>query len=66
MKPGFFTRWNPMSSNVPYTIFTSHILVRRGRVNNIRLDIDNARVKIEEAIREFKRAQPSSQVLFIG
>ena len=51
-----------MSSSVPYTVLTSHVLVRRGKVNNIRLDIEDAKVKIEEAIRDYKRAQPLPQV----
>lgn len=55
-RPGFMARWNPMSSSIPYTILTSHILFRRGKVNNLRLDIEDAKVKIEEAIRDYQRA----------
>ena len=61
-RPGFLTRWNPMSSSVPYTVLTSHILLRRGKVNNLRLDIEDAKVKIEEAIRDYQRASKVSTV----
>ena len=49
-----------MSTSVPYTVLTSHILLRRGKVNNLRLDIEDAKVKIEEAIRDYQRASKVS------
>ena len=55
-----------MSSDIPHTILASHVLVRRGKVNNILLDIEDAKVKIEAAIRDYKRAQPSSQVWLLA
>lgn len=58
-RPGFWARWNPMSANIPFTILTSHILLRRGKVNNLRLDIEDAKVKIEEAIRDYQRSSKS-------
>ena len=59
MRPSFWTRGNPLSSDVNHTIFASHNLIRRGKVNNILLDIEDAKVKIEAAVRDFKRTQPS-------
>ena len=53
-----------MTSSIPYTVLTSHILLRRGKVNNLRLDIEDAKVKIEEAIRDYQRASKVS--MYVG
>lgn len=41
-EPGFFQRWNPFSSDIPFTIFESHILERKGKVtDDTRLQVQN-------------------------
>lgn len=51
---GFFTRWNPFSNNVPYTTFASHLLVRRRRINNSKLEITTFPQELEKAINDFR------------
>ena len=58
---GFFDRWNPFSSKVPYTIFASHLMLRRGRVGNDQLKISKVVPVIEEAINDLRKAQFSQQ-----
>ena len=41
-EPGFFQRWNPFSSEIPFEIFESHILERKSQVgNDTRLQVEN-------------------------
>lgn len=58
---GFFGRWNPFNSRVPYTIFTSHILVRKGAVNNPQMTIENVVPELERAIQDLRRAANTEQ-----
>ena len=51
-EPGFFQRWNPFSSDLPYVIFESHILERKGQViNDARLQVENFAQALGEAIQ---------------
>ena len=51
-QPGFFQRWNPFSGDIPYAIFESHILVRKGRVtNDVRLQVQNFVQALGEAVQ---------------
>ena len=51
-EPGFFQRWNPFSGDIPYTIFESHILERKGQVtNDVRLQVQNFVQALGEAVQ---------------
>ena len=53
----FLDRWNPLSSKIPYTTFTSHILVRRKKVTGKpHLDIETVVPELERAVQEYRRA----------
>ena len=58
---GFFTRWNPLSSSPQYTILASHILVRRGRASNPKLELEGVVPEIEKAIQDIKEAEASKE-----
>lgn len=58
---GFLDRWNPFSGRVPYTIFASHLMLRKGRVDNDRLRIAKVVPELEKAINDLRRAQPPPQ-----
>ena len=50
-------RWNPLSSKIPYTVFTSHILVRRKKVTNKpEMDIESVVPVLERAVQEYRAA----------
>ena len=49
----FLDRWNPFSVKVPNTTFASHVLVRRKRVEDPRLILENAVPEIEKAIVDY-------------
>ena len=49
----FVDRWNPFSSRVPSTTFASHLLVRRKKVIDPRLTLENAIPEFEKAIVDF-------------
>lgn len=59
---GFSARWNPFSTTtqIPYTIFASHVLVRKGKLDDPRLLVDDAVYDIEQAVQDAKRAAVSS------
>lgn len=57
---GFFDQWNPFSGRIPYTIFASHMMVRRGRTDDPRLKISSAVQEIEQAIQDHRRSQAAS------
>ena len=51
-EPGFFQRWNPFSTSIPYVIFESHILERKGQVTgDVRLQVQNFIEKLVETIQ---------------
>ena len=54
---GFFDRWNPFSSKVPYTLFASHLMLRKGKVDNDQLRISKVVPELEKAISDLRRAQ---------
>jgi hypothetical protein len=54
---GFFDRWNPFSTKVPYTIFASHLMLRKGKVDNDQLRISKVVPELEKAINDLRRAQ---------
>lgn len=58
---GFFDRWNPFSAKVPYTIFASHLMLRKGRVDNDQLRISKVVPELERAINDLRRAQQQQQ-----
>jgi len=58
---GLITRWNPFTSAIPYTIFTSHVLVRKGRTDDPRLKIENVIPELERAVEDLRRAHASQQ-----
>ena len=58
---GLLERWNPLSSRIPYTIFTSHVLMQRGRVNNPQMKLDTLVTELERAVQAFQRANASRQ-----
>ena len=47
------TKWNPFSSTVPYTIFTSHVLLRRKQSNNPILNFESLPELLSQVIKEF-------------
>lgn len=51
----FWTKWNPISSAVPYTILASHVLVRNNKLVDRRLSLDTAIDDIESAIMECRQ-----------
>ena len=53
---GFFDRWNPFSVRVPYTIFASHLMMRKGRVDNDQLRVSKVIPELEKAINDIRRA----------
>ena len=55
---GFLDRWNPFSSHVPYTVFASHLMLRKGKVDNDQLRISKLVPELEKAINDLRRAQP--------
>ena len=60
---GLFDRWNPFSSKIPHTIFTSHVLVRRKKLTNRPdMDIDTAIVQIEKAVLDYRSAHGNVSV----
>lgn len=62
----FVDRWNPFSSKVPNTIFASHILVRRKKVVDPRMTIENVVSEFEKAIVDFwKQNGQIQQVILI-
>lgn len=58
---GFWTKWNPISSSVPYTIFTSHILVANKKLQDPKLTIETTIDPIETAILEFRQKAQSTE-----
>ena len=58
---GFFDRWNPFSTKVPYTIFASHLMLRKGRVDNDQLRISKVVPELERAINDLRRGQQQQQ-----
>lgn len=51
-EPGFFKRWNPFSIDIPFTIFESHILERKGEVTgDTRLQVQNFVETLGEVIQ---------------
>lgn len=58
---GFLDRWNPFSSRVPYTIFASHLMLRKGRVDNDQLRISTVVPQLEKAINDLRKAQLQPQ-----
>lgn len=54
-------RWNPLSSRIPHTIFTSHVLIRRGRVNNPRMKLASLVTELEKAVNDWRKANGSSR-----
>ena len=58
---GLITRWNPFTSAIPYTIFTSHVLVCKGRTDDPRLKIENVIPELEQAVEDLRRAHASQQ-----
>jgi len=49
---GFFQRWNPFYSTMPFAMFESHILERRGIVtDNSRLQVDSFVQALGEALQ---------------
>ena len=58
---GFFDRWNPFSTRVPYTIFASHLMLRKGRVDSDRLRISKVVPELEKAINDLRKSQPQPQ-----
>jgi hypothetical protein len=53
---GFFDRWNPFSTRVPYTIFASHLMMRKGRVDSDQLRVAKVVPELETAINDIRRA----------
>lgn len=58
---GFWSRWNIGSSTIPYTILTSHILIRRNRSQNPVMQIESVPVELERAMRDFRSRVASAQ-----
>ena len=58
---GFWTKWNPISSSVPYTIFASHILVTNKKLQDPKLTIETTIDPIETAILEFRQKAQSTE-----
>jgi hypothetical protein len=59
-------RWNPMSSKIPYTVFTSHILVRRKKVQDKpHLDIETVIPELEQAVQEYRTAHGKVGVILV-
>ena len=58
---GFWTKWNPISSAVPYTIFTSHVLVMRKRIQDERMAIENVISSVEQAINDCRQRAVAAQ-----
>ena len=56
----FFTRWNPVSSAVPFSIFTSHILIRRNKMVDPARTFDTAIEPIVQAIRDYRARSSTS------
>jgi hypothetical protein len=52
---GFFDRWNPFSSRVPYTIFASHLMLRKGRVDSDQLRVSKVIPELEKAINDIRK-----------
>ena len=52
---GFFDRWNPFSNNVPYVIFASHLMMRKGRVDSDNLRVSKVVPELERAINDLRR-----------
>lgn len=51
-EPGFFQHWNPFSTTIPYLIFESHILERKGQVtDDPRLQVENFVEALGEAVQ---------------
>ena len=59
----FLDRWNPLSSKIPYTVFTSHILERRKKVHKEHLDIQAVIPELEKAVQEYRRAHGKVKIL---
>ena len=57
----FWSRWNVGSTNIPYTILTSHILVRRNRSQNPLMQVESVPSELERAVRDFRRRVTSAQ-----
>ena len=54
-----------MSSSIPYTVFASHILVRRKKVTDKpHLDIDTMVPEVEKVVRECQRVSGKVSVRF--
>ena len=58
---GFFDRWNPFSTRVPYTIFASHLMMRKGRVDSDQLRVGKVVPELEKAINDIRRAHHTQQ-----
>lgn len=56
----FTAKWNPLSSNVPFCIFTSHVLVLRNKMVDPNRTIDTAIEPIVQAVRDFKARSSDS------
>ena len=57
----FVDRWNPFSTKVPYTIFASHLMLRKGRVDSDQLRISTVIPELERAVNDLRRAQQQQQ-----
>jgi hypothetical protein len=51
----FLTKWNPVSTSVPFAIFASHILVRKNKLADPSRDLDTVIEPIVQAVREHKQ-----------
>ena len=58
---GFWTKWNPISSAVPHTIFTSHVLIMRNRIQDERMTIENVLSPVEQAINNCRQRALAAQ-----
>lgn len=58
---GFWTKWNPMSTTVPYTIFTSHVLIMRNRIQDERMTIENIISPVKQAINDCRQRALAAQ-----
>ena len=58
---GFFDRWNPFSTRIPYTIFASHLMMRKGRVDSDQLRVAKVIPELEKAINDIRRASRTGQ-----
>ena len=57
----FWSRWNVGSTSIPYTILTSHILIKRNWSHNPVMQVESIPSELERAVKDFQRRVGSAQ-----